>query len=103
MNATATKLIAEVRSFRDASVSRVEPPLPALPDPLPKNITGIAKTVLTEEELKITGLDAPELLKAIKENVFSCEAVTRAFLRRAALAQKLVSPILSHGFERYGG
>lgn len=86
----AFKLIAEVRSFRDASISRIEPPLPELPDPLPKNVTGIAKQVLTEEEMKITSLDSPELLKAIREKVYTCEAVTRAFLRRAALAQKLV-------------
>lgn len=85
-----TQLISSQRAFRDASCSRIEPPLPALPDPLPKNVTGIAKQVLTEEELKITSYDAVELLKVIREKEFSCEQVTRAFLRRAALAQKLV-------------
>jgi amidase len=95
MNAKATQLIAGVRSYRDASISRIEPALPELPDPLPKNVTGIAKDVLSEEELKITSYDAPELLVAISEKVFSVEAVTRAFLRRAALAQKLVGFSLS--------
>lgn len=90
MNAKATQLITEVRTYRDASISRIEPAFPELPDPLPKNVTGIAKQVLSEEELKITSYDAPELLVAIREKVFSVEAVTRAFLRRAALAQKLV-------------
>ncbi|KAE8440968.1 hypothetical protein EG329_006157 [Mollisiaceae sp. DMI_Dod_QoI] len=91
----ATKLIAEECALRDASISRVEPSLPPLPDPLPKNVTGIAKEVLTEEELKITSYDAPELLQAIRDKVYTCEAVTRAFLRRAALAQKLTNCLTS--------
>jgi amidase len=86
----ATKLIAEAREFRDSSISRVEPPLSPLPSPLPKNVTRIANSILTSEELKITSYDAVELIQAIREKVFTCEAVTRAFLRRAALAQKLV-------------
>ena len=86
----ATKLIAEAREFRDASISRVQPPLSPLPSPLPKNVTHIANDVLSSEELKITSYDAVELIQAIQENIFTCEAVTRAFLRRAALAQKLV-------------
>jgi hypothetical protein len=86
----ATKLIAEAREFRDASISRVEAPLSPLPSPLPKNVTRIANDVLSSEELKITSYDAVELIQAIREKVFTCEAVTRAFLRRAALAQKLV-------------
>jgi hypothetical protein len=86
----ATKLIAEAREFRDSSISRVEPPLSTLPDPLPKNVTRIANSVLSPEELKITSYDAVELIQAIREKVFTCEAVTRAFLRRAALAQILV-------------
>ncbi|CZR69026.1 related to general amidase [Phialocephala subalpina] len=89
----ATQLIASERAFRDASCSRIEPPLPELPNPLPKNVTGIAKFVLSEEELRITSLDAIELLQAIREKVYSCETVTRAFLRRAALAQKLTNCI----------
>jgi amidase len=88
----AAKRIDETRAFRDASISRVEPPLPTLPDPLPKNVTGIACTVLTPEELKITSYDVPELLQVLRDKTFSCEAVTKAFLRRAALAQKLVGP-----------
>jgi amidase len=89
----ATKLIAEAREFRDASISRVKPPLSPLPTPLPKNVTRIANDILTSEELKITSYDAVELIQAIREKVFTCETITRAFLRRAALAQKLVLPL----------
>lgn len=87
----AAKLIAEARELRDASVARVSPPLASLPDPLPKNVMGIAKDVLTPEEIKITSYDVLELLQVIKDKKFSCETVTRAFLRRAALAQKLTN------------
>lgn len=99
MNATA--LFAQAREHRDASVARVEPALASLPDPLPKNVMSIAKDVLTPEEIKITSFDVPELLAAIRNKTFSCETVTRAFLRRAALAQKLViSLTVSHLHER---
>ena len=85
------KLISKARETRDSSIARVEPPLAPLPDPLPKNVTKIPSQILTAGELEITALDAPELLKAIRDKVYSSEDVTRAFLRRAALAQKLVS------------
>jgi len=87
----ATKLISQAREIRDSSLGRIEPPLENIPDTLPKNVTRIANDVLTAKELEITALDAPELLKAIREKLYLCEEVTRAFLRRAALAQKLVS------------
>jgi hypothetical protein len=52
-------------------------------------------SVLTPEEIKITSYDVPELLQAIRRKEYSCETVTRAFLRRATLAQKLVCSLLS--------
>ncbi|TVY36304.1 putative amidase [Lachnellula subtilissima] len=87
------KLISKARETRDSSIARVEPPLAPLPDPLPKNVTRIPSQLLTARELEITALDAPELLKAIRDKVYSSEDVTRAFLRRAALAQKLTNCI----------
>ncbi|KAI9047341.1 hypothetical protein LZ554_008788 [Drepanopeziza brunnea f. sp. 'monogermtubi'] len=89
----AASLIAKARKVRDDSIAEVTPALAGLPDPLPKNVTGVYRDVLTEEEIKITSYDAPELLLALREKVFSCETVTRAFLRRAALAQKLTNCI----------
>jgi len=85
------KLISQALETRDSSLARVEPALEHIPETLPKNVTKIANEVLTAKELEITALDAPEIIKAIREKVYSCEEVTRAFLRRAALAQKLVS------------
>ena len=86
----AASLIAKACKARDDSLAEVTPPLAALPDPLPKNVMPIFKDILTEEEIRITSYDVPELLKAIRDKVYSCETVTKAFLRRAALAQKLV-------------
>lgn len=90
----AASLIAKARKVRDDSVDEVTPPLAALPDPLPKNVIPLFNDILSDEEIKITSYDVPELLTAIREKVYSCETVTRAFLRRAALAQKLVRPQL---------
>lgn len=91
----AASLIAKARKMRDDSIAEITPPLAPLPEPLPKNVMNVYKDVLSEEEIKITSYDAPELLQAIREKAFSCEAVTRAFLRRAALAQKLVAEPIS--------
>ncbi|RDL40206.1 uncharacterized protein BP5553_00185 [Venustampulla echinocandica] len=79
--------------LRDASVADVQPPLINLPYTFPKNVSRIADDFLTNEELKITSFDAPELVRLIREKSYTCEAVTRAFLRRAALAQKVVNCI----------
>lgn len=87
----AAKLISQALEIRDSSLSRIEPQLENIPEQPPKNVTKIANDVLTAKELEITALDAPELLQSIREKTYSCEEVTRAFLRRAALAQKLVN------------
>lgn len=86
----AAPLIASALSIRDDSLARIRPPLPALPDPVPKNVMPLFAKMLTEEEMKITDCDAHELLEKMKSKTWSCESVTRAFLRRAGLAQGLV-------------
>jgi hypothetical protein len=88
----AEELISKALATRDRSLAAVRPPLDfsRLPHPLPKNVIPLAKDLLTEEELAITGLDVPELLAAIRRKQYTCLTVTSAFLRRAALAQELV-------------
>ncbi|KAH8595639.1 acetamidase [Bisporella sp. PMI_857] len=89
----AAELIQQALDVRDKSLAAIEPPLDlaCLPTPLPKNVTHLAKDVLSEEELEITGLDALELLDAIRVKKYTCVAVAKAFLRRAALAQELLN------------
>lgn len=76
------------RTKRDRSLAQVEPPLQNLPDHLPQNSQSLPKTVLTPKELEITeGYTVTKLLAKLRSRELSSEEVTRAFLRRAALAQ----------------
>jgi hypothetical protein len=75
------------RAKRDASVAKVEPKLKGLPADLPLSSQDLPKAVLTSKEIEITEkYTITELLSALKERALSVEEVTRAFLRRAALA-----------------
>ena len=55
------------------------------------NVTTIPKHVLSAEDLEITRKDPEHLLASIAAQEVSSVAVSSAFLRRAALAQELVS------------
>lgn len=81
---------ARVQQYRDSSL-RVEPPLSGIPGELPQNVTEIPRKVLSPEEFDITERSLEELLKLLASGELSSVTVTKAFLRRAALAQKLVS------------
>lgn len=86
-------IVAETRKSRDAGFAKVEPPLQGIPDDLPLNSTALPKTVLSAQELDITeNYTITKLLAALRNRDVSVEEVTRAFLRRAALAQAAVSP-----------
>ncbi len=83
---------AAVQAKRDASLAKVEPKIEGLPAEMPLNTRGIPSTVLTDREIKITeGYSVAELLRVLKSREISVEEVTRAFLRRAAIAQAAVS------------
>jgi amidase len=77
---------------RDATVAAVQPPIPDIPNP-PLDSTPIPKTILTPSELTITESDPTDLLSKLSSSSLSSVDVTNAFLRRAALAQKLVNCI----------
>jgi hypothetical protein len=93
-NNTWQQKATEARALRDASLAKVEPPLKGIPAPdqLPKNSLDLVAQVLTPREIEITeNYGVPELLQVLRERKISVEEVTRAFLRRAALAQATVS------------
>ncbi|KAF4984915.1 hypothetical protein FDECE_16981 [Fusarium decemcellulare] len=72
---------------RDASLAHVQPPLQGVPDELPLSSQGLPQNILTPREIEITeSYGIIELLKILRERKISVEEVTRAFLRRAALA-----------------
>jgi amidase len=64
------------------------------------SVLDVPKTcgVLTERELDITSrYDAVDIVHEIRYRHFSAEEVTRAFCKRAAIAQQLVSPDIGRG------
>jgi len=80
----------EAREYRDASIARLQPPLPELPKELPKNIFATLCEALDPEETRITEALPEDLLARLASGNLTATAVTTAFLRRAGLAQKLV-------------
>ncbi|KAK8007902.1 monooxygenase [Apiospora arundinis] len=78
------------RAQRDASLAKVEPKLDGIPGTgdLPLSSQDLPKAVLTPREIEITErYTVTELLGLLRERQITVEEVTRAFLRRAALAQ----------------
>ena len=79
---------------RDVGLSKVEPKLEGLPKELPLSSQDLPKTVLTEREIEITEkYSVIQLLEILRKREIKVEEVTRAFLRRAALAQAAVSTL----------
>lgn len=86
------QLVKTAQQHRDEGIASLDPPLPQLPlrDALPKNLTGVPRSLLSEEEIGITETPIGELLTALSTGRLSSVAVTNAFLRRAGLSQQLV-------------
>lgn len=87
--ATWQEVATDRQRYRDETIAAIEPALPDILSP-PLNVTPIAKDVLTEEELRITESKVEELAPQLAKGYLSAVTVVKAFLRRAALAQKLV-------------
>lgn len=83
--------VAPVRAKREASLAKVEPALKTLPTDLPLNSQALPRELLTPREIEITeDYTVKQLLAKLKSREISSEEVTRAFLRRAAVAQAAV-------------
>ncbi|KAL1614147.1 hypothetical protein SLS54_010003 [Diplodia seriata] len=81
------EVAAALQARRAATLAAVSPPLPALPATLPRNTTALSSQLLTADEVSITETPPEALLASLASGALSSTAVTRAFLRRAALAQ----------------
>lgn len=90
--ATWQEVAADRQKHRDATISIIEPPLPDIEE-VPQNTISLAKQVLTAEEVKITETTVEDLVGHLAKGEVSCVAVTKAFLRRAGLAQKVVGSV----------
>jgi amidase len=92
--ATWQEVAADRQKHRDSMLSLLDPPLPAI-DNLPSNTIPFASKYLTAEELKITETLPENLVSQLAKGALGSVAVTKAFLRRAALAQLAVRYVLS--------
>lgn len=88
------KTASKVQNHRDQGLQHIEPPLPDLPSPLPKNVVELPQQLLSPREVEITRSSPDHLISHLAAGHWSCEEVTRSFLGRAALSQKLVSAVL---------
>ncbi|KAL8831872.1 MAG: hypothetical protein Q9191_000624 [Dirinaria sp. TL-2023a] len=79
------------QDHRDKSIAKVTPPIPDIPDQLPRDVTGVPKNLLDGREVNITERSTEALVSALARGELTSVEVTRAFLRRAAIAQKLVN------------
>lgn len=89
--ATWQEVAADRQKHRDATIALIEPAIPEITN-IPLNTVPLAKQVLTPEEVKITESTVEELAPLLASGKLSAVTVTKAFLRRAALAQKAVCP-----------
>jgi amidase len=89
---------AWAQSKRTASLAKVLPKLVGVPewDNMPQNSRDLPKEILTPREIELTeDYNITELLHLLRARDVSVEEVTRAFLRRAALAHAAVRSHLS--------
>ena len=90
------EIAKEAQDRRDASLAKVQPGLPAaferiqFSEELPKNSMNIPGKALHPRDFQITETLPEQLVKALSTGGLSAMNVTTAFLRRGALAQKLV-------------
>jgi amidase len=90
--ATWQEVAADRQRHRDATIASLSPPLPELLwDDLPQKVTGLPETILTDEERVITDCNVEDLVPKLRSGEWSTTTVTKAFLRRAGLAQKLTN------------
>ena len=92
MSERTWKAIArEAQDHLHASISRVQPSVPKIsPSSDTLDYSGLPKSYLSPKELKITETPTEHLVSALAEKSYSAVEVTRAFLRRAVIAQSAV-------------
>ena len=90
----------EAQKYRDASLAKVEPPLPNIPAGIPRKILETMRLNLTSQEVEISELSPEKLVERLRNGRYTAVAVTSAFLRRAVLAQKLVRLLICRMTEK---
>ena len=83
----------EAQKHRDSTIKRVTPTVPHAPETLPLDVTTIPRDLLAKHELEVTESPPERLIELIAKGVLRSVDVTKAFLRRAGLAQALANCI----------
>ncbi|KAK5110257.1 hypothetical protein LTR62_006110 [Meristemomyces frigidus] len=88
-------------SWQDAAASMVEhlnktideirPKVPAVPETLPTNVTGVPSKLLPEDVVKVTETPPQVLIAKLASGELTSLDVTSAYLQRAGLASKLAN------------
>lgn len=95
-------LAEKARKYREESAAKVDKlfaPLPKsnhwgqLPDPLPRNVTGIPKLLLDPFDYEIVETDPLELVKALVAKKYTAVQVAGAYLRAAIIAYRVVNSV----------
>lgn len=82
--------------MRDRSIEHVDPAIAALPDTHTGRVIDFPRRHLSQTEIAITESSAETLVTSLASGKLTATAVTNAFLRRAAIAQKLVGKATSY-------
>ena len=85
------EIAQKAQKYRDASIAQSYSDIAELPDNPPNNVFSVLRQNLTQEQIDITEMLAEDLLVALAASQLTATTVTRAFLHRASLAQRLVS------------
>ncbi|KAF7557023.1 hypothetical protein G7046_g6156 [Stylonectria norvegica] len=93
MGASWEETASAVQRHRNATISQVVPTLPDIDFELPQNVTAVPRRLLTKAECDITELPIEKLKCQIESGKLTVLETTKAYLRRAALSQKLVNCI----------
>ncbi|KAJ5696831.1 hypothetical protein N7536_007243 [Penicillium majusculum] len=83
----------KVQAVRDRSIEHVDPAIAALPDTHTGRVIDFPRKHLSQTEIAITESSAETLVASLASGKLTTTAVTNAFLRRAAIAQKLTNCI----------
>jgi len=78
----------------------MSPPVPHPPAKLPRDVSALPRALLEADDLPLTGLSPEELLERLTIGKVTATSVTSAYLRRAALAQRLTNCLTELLWER---
>ncbi len=91
-SASWQEIAQAAQEHRDKSIVEVEPRLAEIKyEDLPLNVTAIPRKQLSSFEIEVTETSPEKLVESLTTGKLTSTEVCNAFLRRAGIAQKLVT------------